>query len=258
MAGIEEKTLTYADDVQGWPSFYSYLADYMIGMNGFFYTWSGGNLYRHNTNPQRNVYYGVQYFSTITGVLNVEPKTIKLFKTMSYESDDAWACTELFTDLATGSMLSTFFEQKEGEWFTFIRENQGTRDYRDRNVNGIGSCTTVLGPPTAVVLTFTVEIGSILSIGDYIYSTPNPVYMGQVTAIDRVNNTITVDTTVFEPGTAFTGTNPLPNDFIFFFKDVVAESHGARGYFMHFTLQNTSNRPVELFAVGSSVMKSFP
>ena len=36
MAGIEEKTLTYADDVQGWPSFYSYLADYMIGMNGFF------------------------------------------------------------------------------------------------------------------------------------------------------------------------------------------------------------------------------
>ena len=82
MAGIEEKTLTYADDVQGWPSFYSYLADYMIGMNGFFYTWSGGNLYRHNTNNQRNVYYGVQYFSSITGVLNVEPKTIKLFKTM--------------------------------------------------------------------------------------------------------------------------------------------------------------------------------
>ena len=57
-------------------------------MNGFFYSWSGGNLYSHNTNQIRNNYYGVQYKSTITGVLNVEPKTIKLFKTMSYESDD--------------------------------------------------------------------------------------------------------------------------------------------------------------------------
>ncbi len=256
------KTLSYAEDVQGWPSFYSFCADYMIGMNGFFYTWSGGNLYRHNTNNLRNNYYGVQYNSTITGVLNIEPKTIKLFKTMSYESDDRWACTNLFTDLGDGSMLSTFFEQKEGEWFTFIRENEGTRDYRDRNVNGIGTVITVIGPPAAVQYTFNVEISSILSIGDYMYYSVGgtPIYAGQVTAVDRLNLIVTVDSTIPEPGTnpPVIGTNAPPNSFVFYFKDVVAESHGARGYFMQFTLENTNTRAVELFAVGGSIMKSFP
>ena len=41
-------------------------------------------------------------------------------------------------------------------------------------------------------------------------------------------------------------------------KNPVAESHGARGYFMQFKLENDSTDPVELFSVGSSVMKSNP
>jgi hypothetical protein len=276
-------TLSYSEDSKGWPSFYSYLPDYMIGMNGYFYSFgpttnddgsvSGGNLYRHNVNETRNEYYGVQYGSTITGVLNIEPKTIKLFKTMSYESDDRWACTSLITDLGSGSMLATYFEQKEGEWFTFLRETEGTRDYRDRNVNGIGSAGQVFGAPTVTIITFTVNVGSIVSVGDYIYSTPltgtppvatgAPVYVGQVTEINAISgtfnaNTLSIDPTVLEPGTATTGVSPAQGDFIFYFKDVVAESHGARGYFMQFKLENTSTTPVELFAVGSSVMKSYP
>jgi hypothetical protein len=272
-------TLSYSEDSKGWPSFYSYLPDYMIGMNGYFYSFgpttnddgsvSGGNLYRHNVNETRNEYYGVQYKSTITGVLNVEPKTIKLFKTMSYESDDRWECTSLITDLGTGSMLATYFVQKEGEWFTFLRETEGTRDYKDRNVNGIGFCVGVGGPSSSVGILFNVPIGDILSIGDYIYSTSTtgippvatgaPQYGGQVIAVDLINQTVTIDTSVVEPGPGGTsGANPNAGDYVFFFKDVVAESHGARGYFMEFTLENDNTAAVELFAVGGSVMKSFP
>ena len=68
-------TLSYAEDVKGWPSFYSFFPDYMVGMNGFFYTFgptinsdgtvSGGCLYRHNVNETRNNYYGVQYNSRV-------------------------------------------------------------------------------------------------------------------------------------------------------------------------------------------------
>ena len=262
-------TLSYSEDAQGWPSFYSFFPEYMIGMNGFFYSFNNGRLYRHNVNETRNEYYGVQYKSTITGVLNVEPKTIKLFKTMSYESDDRWECTSLITDLGTGSMLATYFVQKEGEWFTFLRETEGTRDYKDRNVNGIGFCVGVGGPSSSVGILFNVPIGDILSIGDYIYSTPTlgtppvatgaPQYGGQVIAVDLINQTVTIDTSVVEPGPGGTsGANPNAGDYVFFFKDVVAESHGARGYFMEFTLENDNTAAVELFAVGGSVMKSFP
>tara|TARA_R100000951_G_scaffold78885_1_gene66905 strand:+ start:1022 stop:1870 length:849 start_codon:yes stop_codon:yes gene_type:complete len=279
----KEATLSYSEDSKGWPSFYSYLPDYMIGMNGYFYSFgpttnddgsvSGANLYRHNVNETRNNYYGVQYDSTITGVLNIEPKTIKLFKTMSYESDDRWACTSLITDLGSGSMLATYFEQKEGEWFTFLRETEGTRDYRDRSVNGIGSAGQVFGAPTVTIITFTVNVGSIVSVGDYIYSTPltgtppvatgAPIYVGQVTEINAISgtfnaNTLSIDPAIPEPGTGVTGVAPAQGDFIFYFKDVVAESHGARGYFMQFKLENVNTAAVELFAVGSSVMKSYP
>ena len=61
-----------------------------------------------------------------------------------------------------------------------------------------------------------------------------------------------------EPGSGVAGVPPVIGGYIFYFKDVVAESHGARGYFMQFTLSNNNTTSVELFAVGSSVMKSFP
>lgn len=50
-------TLTYSPMVQGWPSFYSYNPDWMIGMNNYFYSFKGGNLYRHNSNSLRNTFY---------------------------------------------------------------------------------------------------------------------------------------------------------------------------------------------------------
>jgi hypothetical protein len=116
-------------------------------------------------------------------------------------------------------------------------------------------------------------VGSIVSVGDYIYSTPtvgappvatgDPIYVGQVTEINAISgtfnaNTLAIDPTVPEPGTGTLGASPVVGDFIFYFKDVVAESHGARGYFMEFKLENDTRTAVELFAVGSSVMKSYP
>ena len=54
-------TLTYSQSSKGFPSFYSFYPDWMIGMNNYFYSFKGGNLYRHNVNETRNNYYGVQY-----------------------------------------------------------------------------------------------------------------------------------------------------------------------------------------------------
>jgi hypothetical protein len=51
-----------------------------------------------------------------------------------------------------------------------------------------------------------------------------------------------------------------PGDFIFYYKNPIAESNGARGYFLQFTLELplTTITPVELFSVGSSIMQSYP
>ena len=74
-------TLTYDEGVQGFPSFYSYYPEWMIGMNNYFYTFSGGDLYRHNVNSTRNNFYGQQSITTVRSVFNdsvLENKLLKL------------------------------------------------------------------------------------------------------------------------------------------------------------------------------------
>ncbi len=109
-------TLSYSESAQGWPSFFSFYPDWMIGMNNYFYTFKGGNLYRHNTNETRNNYYGQQYSSQITSVFNDSPLQNKLFKTINLESDSSWDAT-LITDIQTsGYIENEWFEKKEGSW----------------------------------------------------------------------------------------------------------------------------------------------
>lgn len=259
-------TLSYSDKSEGWPSFYSFIPNYMIGMNSYFYTFKNGNLYRHNTNNTRNQYYGVNYSSTITSVLSPRPIVdVKLFKTLAYESNAAWAATNLVTDLTDGSPASipaNYFVQKEGEWFSFIRTNAGTVNYLERSANGIANNTNVnAAAPAATIVSFAAPTGSVISIGDDLYAYPaappagaTPQLAGTITAIDNTspNFSITIDTTVAG------ATAPSTTDFMINVKNAVAESHGARGYFLEFTLSNNNTDAVELFSVGSHIMKSYP
>jgi hypothetical protein len=235
-------TLTYSESAQGWPSFYSFNPDYMIGMNNFFYTFKGGNLYRHNVNEVRNNFYGAQYNSILQSVFNVSPLENKLFKTLNLEGDDSWDAT-MDTDIQdSGFIEADWFEKKEASYYAFVR-NEGTvpaqpSEYALRSVNGIGRSTTITGTGAAVQVNFAIganpiSIGNIISIGDYLYyslppSYNTPVLFGQVTNI-QVNypsnlNRITVNTTI--PGATIPG---IQNPYIMYIKNSVAESHGVLG-----------------------------
>ena len=262
-------TLTYSDGVEGWVSFYSYDPDYMIGMNNYFYTFKGGNLYRHNVNPVRNQFYGVDYPSTITSVFNDVPLENKFFKTLNLEGDDAWAAT-MVTDIQNSGFIQyAWFEKKEQSYFAFVRNDGATpadiSEYALRSLNGIGRSTNTSGPANAFVITFSitplVAIGSIVSVGDYLYySLPpydSPVLCGQITAINQNYplgiNEIVVDTTIVGGGTP-----PINTPYFLYIKNSVAESHGVLGHYCVFELTNNNQDKVELFAVESEVMKSFP
>jgi len=272
-------TLTYDEGVQGFPSFYSYYPDWMIGMNNYFYTFKGGNLYRHNVNESRNTFYSqwwtqigtpLESFkpSTLQSVLNTSPLENKLFKTLNLEGDDAWAAT-IETDIQdSGFIDSDYFEKKEQSWYAFIR-NEGlgstpaaVPEFALRSVNGIGNSTTVsiVGQTSTINFATTIQIGNILSVGDYFYflsATNQPVYAGNVTAINtdlrRGINNVVIDTSTV-------GTTPIPSNVetFLFIKNSIAESHGVLGHYAVFNLTYSQNTKVELFAVESEVMKSFP
>ena len=270
-------TLTYDEGVQGFPSFYTYYPDWMVGMNNYFYTFKGGNLYRHNVNENRNTFYSDWWIqvgtpdeafkpSFMQSVFNVSPLENKLFKTLNLEGDDAWAAT-LETDIQnSGNIDYDWFEKKEQSWYGFIRNGDGSapvsqEEYSLRSLNGIGNSTTV----DIVVLTSTInfatsiQIGSLLSIDDYFYflSGNTPVYAGNVTAINidlrRGVNNVVIDTSP-------AGTTPIPTNVeaFLYIKNSVAESHGVLGHYAVFNLTYSKNTKVELFAAESEVMKSYP
>jgi hypothetical protein len=247
---MSDVTITYSEAVKGFPSFYSYIPDYIMGMNNYLYTFKGGNLYRHNTNNTRNNFYGVNYPSTVTSVFNAAPTEVKLFKTLALESDAPWDATAL-TDLQNGYIDEAWFELKEGTYFSFIRSEESPINFLMRSVNGIGSVLTVVNTGgTIYELGFSIKIDSIISIGDTVYFGSTPLQVGNVTAISTNRKVITVDATA--------GPVPSPGDFILYAKNQQAESHGVRGYYCEFTLTNNNTQPVELFSVMSSIFKSYP
>lgn len=264
-------TLTYSESSQGWPSFYSFMPDFMIGMNNFFYSFKGGNLYRHNTNETRNNFYGVQYESTIQSVFNDSPLENKIFKTINLEGDDSWKA-EMVTDIQDNGLIEkNWFEKKEQAYFAFVRST-GTvpaqpSQYAMRSVNGIGRSSTITGTGAAVEVNFAIgaspiAIGNILSVGDILYyslppSYNSPILFGRVTNV-QVDyplgiNRITVDTTIAGASIPSTQT-----PYIMYIKNSVAESHGILGHYCVFTLENDNTSKVELFVAESQVMKSYP
>jgi len=245
-------TLTYSQGAKGWPSFYSFQPEMMIGMNNYFYSFKGGDLYRHNTNSTRNNFYGTQYNSKITGVVNDEPSATKTFKTISLDTNSPWDIT-VTSDLGSGFIDSTWLVEKEGDYFAHIRRNANDDVLELRSALGIGNIDSLdSSTASAVVLTFDFTLGSMISIGDKIYkeSGGSVSLVGDITA--KTDTTITVDTTVTG------GSIPSASQFVLIIKNNVAESYGVTGYYMEYELENDSTSAVELFSVGSSLFKSFP
>jgi hypothetical protein len=260
-------TISYDPGVGGFPSFYSYQPDWMIGMNNYFYTFNGGDLYRHNTNETRNEYYGVTYPSVMQSVFNEQPLDNKLFKTINLEGDDSWGAILTSDQQNTGFIENDWFEKKEGAFYAFVRNSGQTstnpanpNQYALRSLNGIGSSSdiTVVGNVTTVDFSTSIYLGNIISIGDMFYfGSPSPTLLGRVTAINQdlpagINN-IVLDNSII-------GAQPAPTtqEYMLYIKNSVAESHGILGHYSVFTLTNNNTSKIELFSVESEVMKSFP
>tara|TARA_R110000868_G_scaffold54268_1_gene169893 strand:+ start:6902 stop:7666 length:765 start_codon:yes stop_codon:yes gene_type:complete len=253
-----EKTLTYSENVAGWVSFYSFIPEMMVGMNSYFYTFKNGELYRHNSNEDRNTFYGMSYPASITSVFNPDVSIVKNFKTISIDGDNSWSCS-VVTDLGSGFIDKDWFELKEGNWFAYIRRNDigsptiSSDDLRMRSVQGLGTVSSVNSTtPSAVVLTFTFNIGTIISVGDTMYKNNAGTVVKVGDIIGTTGNTITVDTTVAG------GSVPSANDFMLYIKNSIAESYGASGYYMQFEITNDSQARTEIFSISSSIFKSYP
>ena len=289
-------TVSYSETSKGWPSFFSYGPEQMVGMNNYFYSFKGGQLYRHNSNGVgRGTFYGVQSASTISTVFNEAPLEGKLFKTIEiHSSPSAWGVSAIAqspvadfdaedpqfdgtpgdakANQESGGINVSEFEMKEGTWYAYLR-NANTSPNTPRPINqmglrsikGIGTPVNPSGvghPPFGVngagtntcTMSFpsTTPIPDSLSVGDFLYQTD---IIGAVRGIDRQGNVITINNDTAAHASL---TIAVDNVFTYFVQNASAESHGLLGHYLEVTLSATSSVALELFAIKSDIMKSYP
>ena len=259
-------TLTYSPMLEGWTSFHSYYPEWMTNMNNFLYTFKSGELWKHNTNATRNSWYGAASdASKVTIIFNDAPSESKMFKTLACETDSPWKAT-ITTDLNSGVMEASYFELKEGDYFTYIRRAPNTIDLKAMSTQGIGNVSSAAVNVSTGFLEvfFDFEIPNTISVfdqtvipksgGDILYC----VISGVQTLIGDIDEIVNDPLTGNKIVVKSFATVPNTNDFAYAIKNSVAESYGARGYFMSVLLENTSSAAVELFAISSQVFKSYP
>ncbi len=175
---LNNTTLAWNEGTKGWVSFKSYLPEAGVSFNNTYYTYSDGELYQHHDNSTRNNFYGTQYDSSITVLLNDGPGSVKNYKTLNYEGSQAkitqfrtstlnsvaddldgtygdgqyynlnastgWYVDTMITDLQEGKVGE--FKEKEGKWFNYIKGVETTLsnlDQKEFSVQGIGEASAV-------------------------------------------------------------------------------------------------------------------
>ena len=140
---VNEQTLSYSEDVNGWVSFKSFIPESGASVSKKYFTFKNGRIYEHyHRFAVVNTFYNENLVAShITTLLNDEPGLIKDFKTLNYEGTQAkiakhdsmghdvevynlvakkgWQAEYINTNLEKGSVKE--FIEKENKWFNYIK-----------------------------------------------------------------------------------------------------------------------------------------
>jgi hypothetical protein len=241
IVNIGSDTLAFDEKVKGWSSFYSYIPDMMIGVNNRFFTIKNGQVWQHHVGSNHANFYGTQYDTKVTVVINDEPSIDKIFKTVTLESQNAWSVV-LKTNLTNGKILLNEFRKRESRWYASIKRNESQKDLRGK-AHGIG----IIQNATGTSVNF-LSVNEKVSIGDELIQMngSNQEIIGTIT--DKNEDTIIVD--------AINAT-PIFGAFSFAKKNSRVSGSSIRGYYIEIELTDSTDTANEIFAVRSGAVKSY-
>lgn len=118
-------TLSFSEDSQGFPSFFSYKPSQIISLKNKFYTLHEGALWQHYNEEigTRCNFYGVQHGCNVQFVFNDNPSNVKIFKTVNYEGTNGWQVDTFVSDL-TGPNYTANLPQQPA--YSYSYDNVGT------------------------------------------------------------------------------------------------------------------------------------
>ena len=158
---LEDFTISFSENVNGWTSRKSFVAQSGASLNGEYYTFKNSDIWRHHSNALRNNFYGVQSESSVKFVFNDIVDEVKNFNTLNYEGSESreyskvvgsednvlnngWYSDSVKTDLESAEVV--YFIDKEGKKFnniTGLTKNESSIDIKDFTSQGLGTISAI-------------------------------------------------------------------------------------------------------------------
>jgi len=220
------KTISYNESIKGWSSFKSYYLESGVSLNNTYYTFKKGETYEHTESATVNNFYGVQFYSSITPVVNEMPSSVKSFMAVNYEGTQArileldddsthdllspgyqeyynntarrgWYLDSITTNKQTGKVLE--FKEKEGKWFNYIHGDSlvfdnsdyaaANLDTQEFSVQGLGRAQGIEGV-AAGTYTIAIDVNQITGTGYTVTGSSATIVEG--TNLNTLNGQLTI------------------------------------------------------------------
>ena len=234
---LNNDTVSFAESINGWESRKSYIPEAGISLNKTYYTFSGGDMWKHTDTATRNTFYGGSFVdSQITLLLNDLPSSIKKYKTINYEGSRSreynasgaqtktgWYLNNITTDQQSGEIQQ--FKDKENKWYNYIKGKAISGvdiDTKNFNIQGVGKLSALSGNGQSLFnLSITVNTtGKLMTLTGV--SSDNAVWtldgntatctgVGQIADTDPVVLTFTADENCKPPSAQ--SVDSLPSEF---------------------------------------------
>jgi hypothetical protein len=231
-------TWVYSDKDNGWLGRLSFNPEDMIKVNNHFVSFKNGEVYLHNQASNYNTFYGVQSDSIFSFNFNESPSNRKSHKNIEIEGSIAPEVT-LLTDLSNGYINSVDFQKKENVFYAYVRNSNNVIDTALINsCQGIGNCTL-----SGLTLSFGFDLENV-SVGDEIRNSSLQL-VGIVQS--KTANSLILNT----------ANNIVNGDFVLCSKPQSIEVNDLLGYYMKVTCRFSTNTYKEIFAVNTTISKSF-
>lgn len=240
-----EKTIGFSESDNlsepRWTSYYTYEPEMVLGLNNAFYSFKNGDLYEHDLGPV-NTFYGEQNPSKIIVVFNDAPGDDKVFHGLNIEGTDPWDMT-LKTNQTQSTLQNQEFVSKESRWFAYTRRDENALDFKSLGTVGIGIISSVTG----LNIEFAI-VNARVSIGDVLYQIINnePQQIGVIDSINSSTITVNVQDNI-----------PVVSSYAFALKNSRLEGSVMRGYYMEVEMTFDKDKETEIFAINSTVSKSY-
>lgn len=237
----DEFTIAFNVDGKVWSTFYSFIPELYGRLRSNMFTFKDGKLYLHDSNEVRNRFYGDDYSSKISIVSNLQPSTVKAYDAISIEGTDSWD-TKISNETQETNFSSSYYSKKEGEFFSHV-----TRDELNSTSNWltIGEVVDISGS----LVTFNSSISSTpYSIGSGLYKIENNQIVSLSASIGVAKSSRSCEVNG--------ASNLSVGNFVVSKGTAITEGDQIRGAYAVIELTNSSQNPIELYAVNAVIKGS--